>query len=1287
MRDSGRTGRRESPVDPGAGKVELFASELRALRQRGGAPTYREMAREAGYSIATLSQAAAGRRLPSLPVTLAYVRACGGDPGEWERRWRQAAEAEAAERAAAHDDGTPPYRGLVRFEPGDAGLYFGRDDLVAHLAERCRERRFTAVFGPSGSGKSSLLRAGLIPRLRDADGTGPRPAAVRVLTPGPRPLRTHRERLDPAPGADGDTWLIVDQFEELYTLCGDPAERAAFVDRLLAAQDPDSGLRVVVAVRADFLGRCTEHPGLTAALQGGTVLAGPMSREELRQAIVRPATVSGLIVERALTERLLSAVEGEPGALPLMSHALLETWRHRKGRILTEAAYDDAGGLHGAIGRTAEDVYLGLTPAQAELARRILLRLVAPGQDGTPDTRRPADQAELELAGGTEGDAGSVVERLVRARLLTVDAPPGPGPAGPLDVVPGAPAGADRPGQSTAPAGTIELAHEALIAAWPRLSDWIDAERHRLRLHRRLTEAARSWQEAGQDAALLHRGSQLAAAEEAFPAEDQSLLTPAERAFLTASRHQRLRSVRMRRTVTALLAVLALLASTTAVVAFQQRATARSERNTAVLARVTAEADGARSTQTSLAAALDLTAHHMREAPDTYTHLITDATTPLSVPLLGHTDIVTTAVYSPDGRILATAGYDHTIRLWNVTDPARPRLVGRPLTGHASAVDALAFSPDGHTLASAGYDHTIRLWNVTDPARPRLVGRPLTGPTEAVNQIAFTPDGRTLAGASDDGTVRLWRLTAPATALGAPLTGHTDEVNSVTISRDGRTLADGSVDGTVRLWRIADPAHPAPLARLTVNTAGVYQAVFSPDGATLAVAGNDGLVRLYDVTDPARPKALGEPLTGHTAAVWSVAFSPDGRILASAGYDDTIRLWNVSDPARPIALTAPLTDHTDGIWSVRFSPDGHTLASAGYDRTARLWTLPAGLLASRSALSATAFGPGGRTLAAAGDNGLLQLWGTGRARPVPLGPALRGFSGTVTSVAFAPKGGLLAAAGDDGAARLYRVTDPAHPVPLGAPLAGPGGRIDTIVLSPDARTLAAGAADGRIRLWDLGDPARPTPLGTPLTGHTDAVTSLAFSPDGRTLASGAEDDTVRLWTLAGRRPGLLGKPLTGHENRVMAVAFSPDGRTLASAGVDRSIRLWNVADPARPTALGSPLTGHRDWVTSLAFSPDGHTLASGSNDRTVRLWDVGDRTRASALGQPLTGHTDAVVSVAFSPDGHTLASASWDTTVRLWDLRADRDTARICAAIGPHLTRALWDRYVGQPPSYDPPCR
>ncbi|RCG24809.1 WD40 repeat domain-containing protein [Streptomyces diacarni] len=1356
-------GRSEGELDPEAGPVPRFAAELRALRASAGKPTYRVMAQRARYGVTALSQAAAGKQLPTRAVMLAYVKACGGDVIEWERRWREAS-------AESNDDETArsPYRGLTRFEPGDAALFFGRDRLVERLIELTGKQRFTAVFGPSGSGKSSLLRAGLIPRLRtrrDAEGSGDRdatPAAVRILTPGADPLRTHAEHLVPVPETDADTWLLVDQFEELYTLGADPAERDRFIDHLVAATDADSRLRVVIAVRADFLGRCAEHPGLTAALQDATLLAGPMSRAELREAIVRPAAAYGLMVERSLTDRLLDEVEDAPGGLPMMSHALLETWRHRNGRALTETAYEAAGGLHGAVVRTAEQVYGELSAAQAEVARRILLRLVTPGREsplladgpgpadgpgaadgprpqgarewgrsrelggGTPDTRRPTEHAELDF--GDPADTRVVLERLVRARLVTFDD------------------------------GTLDLAHEALITAWPRLRAWIDAERDRLRIHRSLSDAARTWQTLGRENAALWAGSRLSAARDAFPRgpartrgtapsirrarkartdhetptgdaarpdgeartrrkagpDDEARadreartvhgdddLTSPERQFLNASLRRRYRALRLRRTVVAVLAALVLLASGTAVLALQARATAQAERDDAVFGRLTAEADSVRGTRAGLAARLDVAAHRMRSTPDLRTRLASDAGRVLATRLPGHSGLGSSVAYAPDGRTLASGSHDGTVRLWDTT--ARPGSadsrgekrgqLSEPLRLSTGEVGAVAFSPPdaeaGDLLVATGGGGAIQVWDVSDRKRPRAVGRPVVSHHERnIVSVAFSPDGRSLATAGDDGTVRVWDLSDPAhpEPLGEPADADgskKDSVRAVAFSPDGDTLASAGYDGTVRMWRFGGDEGIAPLGKpLREHTEPVWTLAFSPDGDTLATAGFDESVRLWDASEPEHLKPLGEPLTGHDEAVMSVAFSPDGRTLATAGRDDSPLLWNVANPAYPQQLGEPLTGHTEAVWEVAFSPDGQTLASTGADHSVRLWHRPPTVLTDfTNPVTSVAYSPDGRLLAAAStDDALIRLWDVrDPARPRRLPRMLVGHEDEVLAVAFSPDGRTVASGSKDGTVRLWDVSEPRRPVPLGSPLDAHDEGALALAFAPDGRTLATGGGDETVRLWNVRRPHHARPLGKPLRGHQDAVTSVAFARDGRTLATGSEDHTVRLWHVgdeARARPA--GRALTGYDHTVNAVAFSPDGETLATGSDDRTVRLWDVRRPSRARPLGEELAGHRGPVRTVAFSPDGKTLATGGGDTTVRLWDVADAAHAEPLGQPLTGHLDTVTSVAFSPDGDTLASVGYDLTARVWTLEPGRAADRVCDRTGGVLTRAEWEEHLPQ---------
>ncbi|CAL9521926.1 hypothetical protein SUDANB140_03872 [Streptomyces sp. enrichment culture] len=1262
------------------------------------------------------------------------------DMVQWQRLWEQAVADPTGERPApsAEEEAPPadspaapggvcPYRGLAAYRLEDAGWFFGRerstDALVAQLRAAEDAGGLVMLVGASGAGKSSLLNAGLVPALRSGapdSGAGP-PREVLQLVPGADPLgeltrllpelrpaadaarraaavepgaperdgRDGRDAPEAEAEADGDedrpeagdaaraafsAWaaragaspearpvVIVDQFEELFTLCPDESDRRAFIRLLQAACVPGgpadpAPVLVALGVRADFYDQCLRHPELADALQHRHMVLGPLTTAELREAVTAPAKAVGMELEPGLAELIVREVSSDgprgahdAGVLPLLSHALLATWQRRKAGRLTLAGYRAAGGIQGAVAATAERAWSGLDPAARTAARLLLLRLVRLSED-TQATRRRSTRRLLAQESGDPGKTEESLEALVRARLVTLDA------------------------------DTVEITHEALLHAWPRLREWIDEDRSGNLLRQRLEEDGRAWEESDRDAALLYRGSRLEQARGWADSAD-TFLSRSAVDFLAAAVRLRRRTVLISRAAVSALVVLALVAVGSAVIAWQQR-------NDAVFEQVVAEADRVQDTDPSLSAQLDLAAHRLRpDDKNVRNRLISIVNAPLATPLLGHTGAVYLTSFSPDGRLLATASYDRTVRLWDVSEPARPRPLGKPLTGHGSWVSTAVFSPDGTTLASASDDGTIRLWDVRDPGRPRPLGTPVQGHGGTVYLLAFSPDGHTLASAHDDHAVRLWDVREPGRPEALEtLTGAGAAVRSVAFSTDGHTLAAGGDDDTVRLWDVTDPSSPGVLgAPLEGHGALVHSVAFSPDGRTLASGSADDTVRLWDVTDRDGAVPIGAPLTGHTGPVWSVAFSPDGAMLAVASADSTASLWNVSDPDYPSEVGVPLAGGSGEMYALGFSPDGRTLATGSGDSKVRLWSLPTSDMIGRTG----AYRPDGKVLATAARDGRIRLWDvTDPDRPAALGAPFRPGEGDIRSMEFSPDGDTLAVLTGGRAVQLWNVEDPsrptahAPPVRLSTRYAGP----DALAYSPDGRMLATAHDDRTVQLWNAEDPARLRRLGEPLRGHTGYVNTLAFSPDGHTLASGSADDTVRLWDV--RDPAhatLLGAPRTGHLGAVNTLAFSPDGHTLASGSDDGTVRLWNMADPRGGSAPEATLAGHTDSVWSLTFDRDGSALASGANDNTVRLWDVTAPAEAAPVGRAMSPNAKTGNFLSFSPVRNMLAVSSGTDTIRLWSLGVDDAIDRICSATRGVLTEDKWHEYLPRL-DYEPPC-
>jgi len=1128
--------------------------------------------------------------------------------------------AESAAPTVETDDtpapGEPPFKGLHYFDEADTDRFFGRERLVARLVARLSVEPVLAVIGASGSGKSSLVRAGLIPALRRVSARTARSLLVDLVTPTSRPLEALAASLDRAQKAalldelrrdarglrrhlqriiepGQQRLLVVDQFEELFTLCHDAFEREAFVDNLLGAAEADGPTAVVVALRADFYPHCAEYAGLRDAVAQHQEYVGPMGLDELRRAIEGPAAREDWTFEPGLVDLMLRDVGDEPGALPLLSHALHETWRRRRGRRLSLAGYAEAGRVQGAIARTAESVLEDrLAPRQREIARRIFIHLTELGE-GTQDTRRRVEISDLISRPDDEPHVRAVLDILADARLITLGT------------------------------NTAEVAHEALIREWPMLREWLRHDRDGLRLHRQLGAAAKEWERLDRDAGGLYRGARLAQAIE-WTAEHDSDLSVLETEFLQQSRataeqeaverealHQReleaarrvaeaeraraeeqgrsATQLRQRAWLLAAAFVLALVMAGTALLFGEQarqstvvaQAAARSalSRELAAAALANLEADPERSILLALQAVsttYDVDGKFTAEAEDALHRAVLASRAFLR--LAGHNAEVWGLAYNPDGTRIATASEDKTAKIWD----ARTGRELHTLVGHTDAVSRVAFSPDGSRMATTSNDHTARVW---DTATGQLV-MTLAGHTGWVYRVAYSPDGALLATGSADGTAKLWDASTGNEVLS--LSPHPGDVFSVAFSPDGQRLAAGT-RARVIVW---DLASATPVLSLPIRDAGQARAVaFSADGRRLAAAPNDSVATVWDAVSG----AVLLQLVGHTNNVGVIAFNADGSLLATGSLDRKVKVWDASSGREVLTLAG----HTAAVNGVSFSPDGKHLASSSWDGTTRVWEL-------------------------------------GPARELLVLPGMVQSPGRIT---FANNGQWLLMSLRDGTTRVWDASSGRELLTLRGSTTSPSGGV---AASPDGSRLATGGGDGLIKVWDAATGGERLSFAA----HTEMVLGLAFAPDGHRLASVSLDGTAKVWDLT--RPTRDPLDLVGHTWGVVAVTFSADGKRILTGSEDKTARVWD-AESGRQLR---EFVGHTDTVWGVAYSPDDTRIGTASRDGSAKVWD-------GATGQPLLtlrGHTSTVVSVAFSPEGRRLATVSRDGTAKLWDLANGRET-------------------------------
>ena len=1189
-----------------------------------------------------------------------------------------------------------PYKGLRSFTAEDTSDFFGRDALVAALlaalpVEPERAPRFLALVGASGSGKSSVVRAGLLPRLQAGalsgsaqwvyltplvPGTHPLDALARSLAeamPASDPAAIHAALSASPQALDALTRrlvapagqrvvLVIDQCEELFAAACREEERQWCIDLLVMAASTLGGpTLVILTLRADVYDRPLSYPAFGALLHAHSLVTLPPSVTDLRQAIQGPAALPDvqLSFDDDLVGDMLFDLRGQSGALPLLQFTLDQLFARRAGSHLTGAAYRALGGVRGALAHHAEATYAALSSEEhRRLARALFLRLIDPGATEQETTRRRAAVAEFVLPDPEQSARlRAVIDAFIAARLLVVSR-------------------GEVTGAGT-PRTTIEVSHEALIREWARLGGWLREAREDVRLQQSLSADAAVWEQHNRQGDHLYRGTELAAAE-AWAGRNmpsalevtfvQAALDERQRQDVAERERQARELAVVRQAATRLRLLVIVLAlflvgaaglSTLALTTAHQATAARQQ---ALSRQLAAQAVTRLTTQYDLALLLSLEARRMADTVEARASLLQgleEAPPGLLALLSGHTLGVNSVAMSRDGSLLASGSEDGTIRLW---DMRRRRAVGAPMVAHAGPIWGVAFSPNGTVLASGDDDGTVRLWDV---ATQRPLGPPVRAHTGPSTPLAFSPDGTMLASAGDDGNIAIWAV-SPHGALMRPtsVSGCSAGAQSwaLAISPSGNELANGCTDGTIAVWRVSGTT----LTLLGTTNAGatVFGVAFSPDGTMLASAGSDHTVRLWDV---AGLEQRGQPLTGHTDVVFSVAFSPDGKTLASGSLDGTVRLWDVQ---RHQSLGQPLVSHTGDMNSVVFSPDGSTLAAGTADGSVALWDVqhPQTLTSTLNVgeTNGIVVSPDGTMVAPLDSSGNVDLWdltgGTPRHRSVIAVT-------DATDVTFSPDGRTVAVGEQDGTVQLW---DVASGLSLSVPIVVRGGSVDAVAVSPDGAIVATGSQDGAIQLWSVAGQPRRTlrPLGAPLVGHTAAVQGLAFSPDGKTLASGGADRRIRLWDVAQHR--LLGPPLVGNVAGVDAVTFSPNGRLLASAGSDRTVRLWDVAT-RRPR--GPPLIGHTDDAGSVAFNPDGTLLASGSSDHTVRLWDVAS---GQPLGAPLsTGHDGFVASVAFTADGKTLIAANTDGAVRQWTIDLSTWPQRACHIANRNLTRQEWQQYLG----------
>ncbi len=1183
-----------------------------------------------------------------------------------------------------------PYMGLQAFTEENAQYFYGRESLVQKLLNHISHQSTLALVGASGSGKSSVVEAGIIAQLRQGKQVpGSEQWWIGCFRPSAKPLQaltkilvdcgTTKEQAHQKlqiegllyQGVEGFVqWLrnrpepmvvlVIDQFEELFTLA-QTIDRQQFLELILGAVKYASDrFKLILTVRADFTAACLEIPELAKILQQSSVLVPPyLTEENYRSAIIKPAEQVGLRVEAGLVEVLLKELDRSPGDLPLLQFVLQQLWERRQGGKLTLATYQQLGGIKGSLERQAQSAYENLDPEAQDCARWIFMNLTQLGE-GTEDTRRRVSKSELIVTKYPLPLVERTLAALTTAKIVVVNLDRG------IDL--GQSRSGDLPPdddelllEAMQQEVTVEVVHEILIRHWSTLRWWLEENRTRLRSQRQIEQSALLWQQKDRQPDFLLRGVRLAEAEELYLKYTDELTSLAqefiacgldERTKIEQENKQRLRKTQI---VAATLGILGLLATTSAGLAYRQKILAQIENISALNAfseSLLLSNQQLESLQTSVKAGKQL--QQISSWGETFVgrnswqkiKLETIGTLQQTVEgtqelnrLENHGQRVNAVSYSPDGELIATASSDRTIKIWH-----RNGKLLSTLTGHQNRVNALAFSANGKLLASASADNTIRLWSIANNNEVKSLLQ-IEGHQDWVTSVAFSPQDDMIASASRDGSIKIWQLDGKNIHT---LSAHQGWVNDVTFApnhtQSDYLLASSGEDGTIKLWSVNQDSNQQ-LQNIQGDEGRIKQITFSPDGSKISGACENGIVKLWRVTD-------GSLITYFPTGeeINALSYSPDGKLLATAGANSQVNIWNADG-----IWQQSLNGHGGQVLSLSFHPDGNTLASTSTDKTVRLWQVRQPAFLENGGIYSIAVSPiSPEIFATTRWNGEIELWHKNPDNSRELLFTLPGHESTVTQIQFSPDGRILASASWDKTIKLWRMEDKS----LIATLKGHQDGIQSIAFGWDKKgyVLASGSEDKTIKLWSIID--EQTELIATLTDHQDSIKTLAFNPKGRILASGSYDQTIKLWS----REGELLQTLSGHNLAISTLVFSPDGNTLVSGSWDNTIRFWQINQLGKEASLLTTLKGHQNGVTGLNFNPEGSILASSSADGTIKLWHASsDHT----LLKTLRGHTSPVNTLAFSD--RTLISADEQQGLILWNLNLDSLLTQGCDRLSAYL--------------------